>query len=136
MPKLTKEQASVWRRVCSILDDMGVLTKADPFQLERYCVMLLRWRACEEFIAKNGITYPLKASEPSQYVGRLPNSNEYVVGFAEYDAVKESHRLDKALKQIESNFGMTPSARSRISTAQHTPKVVDPLEDFLKASNG
>src|SRR5215468_2206885 len=58
----TKDERAVWKAVCKILADMNVLTKADSLVLERYVRQLLRWRACEAFIAKNGISYPLKAS--------------------------------------------------------------------------
>ena len=111
---LSKDQAKVWRQLTAILDDMSLLTKADSSQLERYCVYFVRWRECESFIAKNGMTYPVKADEPTCYVGSL-SSGEYVVGFAEYPQLKESHRRDHALKQIEASFGLTPAARSRIT---------------------
>jgi hypothetical protein len=47
-------EKSAWRAVCKVLADMDVLTTADALALEQ-------WRACEEFVAKNGISYPLKA---------------------------------------------------------------------------
>ncbi len=112
---LGKEAKEVWRKIVKMLDTMGVLTKVDGGQIERYCVYFVRWRQCEEHIAKHGISYPLKSDDPTCFVGRLPDG-EAVVGFVEYPQVRESHRLDKALKQIEAGFGLTPSARTRIAS--------------------
>lgn len=126
----------VWARVVRVLDDMGVLTTADGSQVERYCVMFVRWRECEAFIAKHGISYPVKAAadDAKTYMGHLPESGEAVVDFREYPQLRESHRLDKALKQIEASFGLTPSARSRITVGGKEERTLDPLEQLLGAS--
>lgn len=114
----TKAQRATWKKLCAGLDNMGILATIDGNQLERYVVYYLRWRDCEAFLAKNGTTYPMKSNAASCYVGRIPGPAEsipeFVVGFEEYPQVKESHRLDKALKQIEASFGLTPSARARL----------------------
>ena len=125
-------QKGAWRAVCKVLADMDVLTTADALALERYVRQLVRWRACEEFVAKNGISYPLKADgtePPTSYVGRLP-SGEYIVGFEEYPQVRESHRLHKALKDAEDRFGLSPAARTRIRAQTETgPKLHDEGDD-------
>src|SRR5580765_2397007 len=59
-----REQTTTWRRLCRMLDQMNILTAVDGHQLERYCIYLCRWRACEEFIARNGISYPIKSDDP------------------------------------------------------------------------
>ncbi|HJZ53977.1 MAG TPA: P27 family phage terminase small subunit, partial [Gemmataceae bacterium] len=60
-----KAEREVWRRVCRTLADMGLLTKADWAQLERYCRYLVRWRGCEEFIAQHGLTAPVISTDPA-----------------------------------------------------------------------
>ena len=118
---LPKAARALWNKLCRQLDDMGVLAKIDGGQLERYCVYFLRWQECEAFIAKHGMSYPVKNDEPTNYVGKLQATESKdataVVSFREYPQVRESHRLDKALKHIEANFGLTPSARARLTTA-------------------
>jgi P27 family predicted phage terminase small subunit len=112
----TKDERAAWKAVCKVLGDMNVLTRADGIALERYVRQLVRWRACESFVAKNGICYPLKADAakpPTAYIGRLP-SGEYVVDWVEYPQVRECHRLHKALKDAEDRFGLSPAARTRI----------------------
>lgn len=116
-----------------MLNGMGVLTKVDGNQLERYCIFLVRWRECEAFIAKSGQTYAMKSDDPSCYVGKIPDGTA-IVGFVDYPQVKESHRLDKALKQIEQSFGLTPSARTRISTAPREEADADGKGRFYKGA--
>lgn len=111
---LTEPQRKLWRQLCQMLEEMKVLTKVDGSQLERYCIYFVRWRECEAFIAANGISYPVKSDDPGNYVGKLPGQDTAVVGFQEYPQVRESHRLHAALKQIEQQFGLTPSARTRL----------------------
>lgn len=120
---LTDPERKVWRALVRTLGDMGVLTTADGGVMERYCRFLVRWRACEEFVAKNGMTYPLKAGPGATggpptggFVGRLPDGT-YIVGWAEFAQLRESHRLDKALKQIEDRLGLSPAARTRLTAA-------------------
>jgi len=116
---LTKEQKKIWRQLCINLDVMGVLATIDGHQLERYCVYFCRWRACEEFIARNGISYPIKSDDATYYAVRMPNTTTAVIGFAEHPQLKESHRLDAALKHIESQFGLTPAARTRLTVTEY-----------------
>lgn len=117
--RLGTDEKKVWRSLCRILADMGLAAKSDGSMLERYCRFFVRWRACEDFIAKNGISYPLKADgeKPPRtgYVGKL-TTGEYVVSWVEFPQVRESHRLHKSLKDIEDRFGLSPSARTRIQT--------------------
>jgi len=131
--QFTKEQRQVWRRLCTILDNMNLLTQADGHQLERYCIYYCRWRDCEAFIAKNGISYPIKSDDPSYYVVRIPNTSTAVVGFAEHPQLRESHRLDAALKQIEAQFGLTPAARTRLTVDPSMVK--DPFDRFVRDRN-
>ncbi len=129
--RLTKEQRAIWVRVCKLLDDMGILTIVDGQQLERYCVYYCRWRACEKFIDTNGMSYALKADDPTFFIGKLPDGTS-IVRFLEYPQVKESHRLDVALKQIESQFGLTPAARARL-TVGSGEETGDPFEELLNS---
>lgn len=121
---LTKPQRKVYHDLCRLLDQMGLLTVADGQQLLRYAVYVCRWWECEAFIAKNGVTYAIKSDDPNYYMARLPNGTA-VLGLQEFPHVKESHRLDKALKQIEASFGLTPSARTRL----HVPQAANPADD-------
>ena len=116
MPKrLTPNAKRVWKRLIPMLERMGVLNQIDGFQLERYCTVFARWREAEDFIAKNGSTYTVKG-DTACYVGEV--NGVRVVGFMEYPQVKRAAQLDETLRKIEAQFGMTPSARARISADQ------------------
>ena len=127
---LTPKQKWIWRRLCRMLDQMNILTIVDGSQIERYCVYYCRWRECEEFIARNGISYPIKSDEPTYYVVRMPGSTTAVIGFVEHPQLRESHRLDVSLKQIEMQFGLTPAARTRL-TADSSP-TAGSLSEFVR----
>jgi len=131
---LTPAQKTIWRRLVNMLKLMNILTKVDGTQLERYCVYYCRWRECEEFIAKNGISYPIKSDEPTYYVVRMPGSKTAVIGFVEHPQLRESHRLDVALKHIEMQFGLTPAARARL-VAQPTSETDLKKQRFFSQSS-
>lgn len=130
-PGLPATAAKVWNQVCRLLEEMKVLSVVDGGQLERYARYLVRWRQCEDFIVEHGLTYPLKSTNPPAYVGTIEQTGEFVVGWREFPEVKESHRLNEALRQIEANFGLTPSARSRIRVQHDEP---EPDEDSFEAT--
>lgn len=137
---LGEPQRQVWHSLCRILEDMGLMTKADASQLERYCVYYVRWRAGEAFLArqdaKHGDTvppgcYPMFSDDADTYAVPI-NGGKALIGYVEYPAVRESHRLDQALKQIEIQFGLTPSARARIAIANSDAPDPDAIGQFAR----
>jgi P27 family predicted phage terminase small subunit len=100
---LPKEAAKVWRHVCDILSRMGVLTLADGQQLERYARMFAQWRRAQEVV--DSFDTPEAMANAFESDLKRPVIR---------NAMMAASRLDTALKQIESSFGMTPSARARI----------------------
>lgn len=95
----------LWKSITKLLDNMGVLTKIDGGQLERYCLYFVEWRLCqvakEPFYKSPGNLRAAYANDEHRAVLRNLNA--------------ESHRLDSALKQIEMQFGLTPASRARLS---------------------
>lgn len=100
-PELTPAQLAIWRRLCDEIDSLGVLTVVDGWQLERYARFIDRWRNVEKALDRLGT-----------------DLLAVVVGEATNTAFKrlsvESRKLDGVLKQIEQQFGLTPSARVRL----------------------
>ena len=92
----------VWRSAAPQLRDMGVLTQVDRDALAAYCQAYARWREAEEFIAKHGSVYPLRDEQ-----GRV----KYMQPFPQ---VAIARHLLLAVRTFQQEFGMTPSARSRI----------------------
>ena len=107
---LSPETKAACRSVTPLLEDMGVLTKADGNALVRYCQLWARWKAAEQFIHENGDIYALR------------DDRGKVKWFQQYPQVAIAHRLSIALTRLEAEFGMTPSSRSRIYEPPVKPK--------------
>ena len=112
---LTADAKIVWRQLSRDLESMGVLAKVDKNVLIRYCDMFARWKKCAAYIAKNG------------------EANEIITGKSVYrqqhPEVGIYNKLTQQLLRIEQEFGLTPSARSRISLPEK-PKQNDKSKFF------
>ena len=100
---IDEEAKAAWAHLVPMLQAMGVLTRIDDMALARYCQYWARWKKAEQFIQKHGDSYPLKDEK-----GR-------VKCVAQFPQVAIAHKLGALLGRLEQEFGMTPSARSRIS---------------------
>jgi len=109
---LNKVARREWRRVTKPLFALGLLTQLDRSALAAYCCAYSRWVEASVQIQQFGLI--LKS--PSGYPMQPP-----------YLAI-----LNTALEQMRSystEFGMTPSSRSRVKTAN--PKQRNLFSDFL-----
>ena len=81
---------------------MKVLTNVDGNALARYCVLWVRWKQAELFIRQHGLAYPLRDEK-----GQLRCLQQF-------PQVAIANKLATQLTRLEQEFGMTPSARTRI----------------------
>lgn len=95
---LNAEAHREWRRIVPELEVLGLLTMVDRAVLAGYCQAYARWRQAEEAIERYGMI----GKTESGYVHQLP----YV------SIAQKSLQL---MKNLASEFGLTPAARSRIS---------------------
>jgi P27 family predicted phage terminase small subunit len=102
---LSAEAKRVWQRLVPELKAMRVLTYIDGDALAAYCQTFARWRAAEEFIQKHGEAYPLRDDQ-----GRIKCMQQF-------PQVAISRNLLLVLRAYQQEFGMTPSARSRVAVA-------------------
>jgi P27 family predicted phage terminase small subunit len=99
---LDKDAKAAWRQIVPMLEQMGVLTRIDVNALARYCRLWSRWRRAEKFIEEKGEVYTLRDEKGNvRCVQQFPQ-----VGIA--------NKLAQQLTRLEQEFGMTPSARTRI----------------------
>ena len=91
----------------------GVMTELDTGALARYAVVWCRWVDAEAEIKRRG---PVVKTEGGNVI-----QNPFL-------AVANKCLLQMA--QLESEFGLTPSSRSRIRMAEPT-ETVDPFEEYL-----
>ena len=119
-----------YRRLVPMLSNIGILTEADLPLLERYCDFLNDWQMMREFLmsesgGKGQICYPVYKTprkfnpETKQY--ELDHANRQLLHLATFPHVGKKLNISEHLLRIETHFGMTPAARTRIM-ALETPR--------------
>ena len=114
------EAGAVWDRLVGELERMHVMTRADGFALELLARTWGKWMEAERKIEEVGSVYPIKNPDGSiKYLQQTP-------------WVAMSRNYGSELSRLLQQFGLTPSARSRITTAVKDEAPADPLEALLK----
>ena len=91
--------AARWRELLPMLQNVRVMTRADVEALARYCDTHEWWLAVRAKLKKEGDTYPiLNDGGEIKYIAQRPE-------------VAIAHKLAQQLRQLESDFGLTPAAR-------------------------
>lgn len=112
---LEDEAKAEWARTGEILADMGVLTEVDVTAFAGYCQAYARWKEAEEFLTQHGSII----RTPNGYLQQVPQ-----VSIAQTN-------LKIMLKFCE-QFGLTPSARSRIVANKSVEETTDEMEKLLR----
>jgi P27 family predicted phage terminase small subunit len=113
---LDNEAKKEWRRMSKQLNALGILTEIDMAAFAGYCQAFARWKEAEEFITKHGTI--VKA--PSGYWQQVPQ-------------VSIAQTYLKIMNKFCEEFGLTPSARSRITAGSGNTSSDDPMEEILRA---
>ncbi len=112
---LRPEVKAIWRRTVDTLKEMGILTRVDRDALTAYCQTYARWKAAEQFVETHGEVYPVRDEKGN------------VRCMKQYPQVRTALQLLQVLRCYQQEFGMTPSARTRV---QEIPGFVrDPDEE-------
>jgi P27 family predicted phage terminase small subunit len=106
-----------WRRRAGELYRLGLLTRLDQTALAAYCDCYATWRAARDQIAAQGLTIFNAAGIPIKH-----------------PAVTVREKAVEQMKQYLSEFGMTPSSRSRIKLPDQ--KTDDPFEQWVEKQLG
>ena len=96
--------------LAGMLNCCGVMTQLDAGALSRYCVIWVRWLDAEAEIKRKG---PIVRTEAGNII------------HSPYLAV--ANRCHRQLAQLESEFGLTPSSRSRVRASP--PPTSDPIAE-------
>jgi P27 family predicted phage terminase small subunit len=102
-----------WRRVAPMLVRNGLLTEMDLDALTAYCQAWVTWKTASEQIKKFGMV--IKAANG------FPMTSPYLP------------IANKALMQIKAfltEFGMTPSSRTKVQRSAPVRKALTPLEQL------
>ena len=92
-----------WNETCQILEECNVLTTADRDLLELFCINHSQYYALVEKVAKIGIINEFVNSRGETVMKRSP-----------YQA--ELGKIADRQQKLLTEFGLTPSSRSRIQT--------------------
>ena len=115
---LETEAKKEWRRTARQLEDLGILTEVDMAAFAGYCQAYARWKEAEEFISRHGTI----VKTPSGYWQQVPQ-------------VSIAQTYLKIMSRFCEQFGLTPSARSRI-VAGKFGETDDPMELMLIKGGG
>ena len=110
---LEAEAKKEWRRMAKQLEQLGLLTEIDMAAFAGYCQAYARWKEAEEFISQHGTI----VKTPSGYWQQVPQ-------------VSIAQTYLKIMNKFCEQFGLSPSARSRIVTGQGDTEE-DPMELML-----
>ena len=111
---LEPEAKKEWRRLCKKMEMMGVLSEVDMAAFAGYCQAYARWKEAEEFITQHGTI----VKTPSGYWQQVPQ-------------VSIAQTYLKIMERFASEFGLTPSSRSRIVADSINHDSDDELEELL-----
>jgi P27 family predicted phage terminase small subunit len=98
--------------IAGMLARCGVMTELDAGALARYCVIWCRWLDAEAEIKRRG---PIVKTEAGNII------------HSPYLAV--ANRCHRQLAQLEAEFGLTPSSRSRVRASPPPAEHSDSLAD-------
>jgi P27 family predicted phage terminase small subunit len=107
-----------WGRLSVLLDRMGVLTEADGAALERLCDCYTDILECRKLIEADGRTYKTTTAQGDTLIKANP-------------AVAQLRAADAQFKSYLVEFGLTPSARSKVHAAPDDDQKEDPLAEFF-----
>lgn len=122
MPDYLGENAKAcWDELAPMLVELNVLTIADRTALALLCETYSNWRRSQDMLAKHGDVYPIK------------DDNGKVKYLQQTPYVSMSKAYAKQLKDMLCEFGLTPSARSRVQTVQdsQTSKAEDKMKFLM-----
>jgi P27 family predicted phage terminase small subunit len=112
-----------WGRVCSVLYSAGLMTELDRAALAAYCAAYGRWaqaeRAINRMASKDEINAALMIKTSNGNAIQNP-----LVGIA--------NKAKSDMVRYAAEFGMTPSARSRVTATENEKE--DPGEKFFNRS--
>ncbi len=98
-----------------ILEQMGLLTDMDMAAFAGYCQAYARWKEAEEFITQHGSMI----RTPNGYLQQVPQ-----VSIAQTNM--------KIMLRFITEFGLTPSSRSRIIAGDGAVEPYDEMERLLE----
>jgi P27 family predicted phage terminase small subunit len=111
---LSEQEKAKFTSTAEMLVRRGVMTELDAGALARYAVAWCRWVDAEAEVKKRGLVVKTNA--------------DFVI---QNPFLAVANRCMNQMAQIESEFGLTPSARTRIRMEEQSD-TIDPFEEYLR----
>lgn len=111
---LEPEAKKEWRRLAKQMESIGILTDVDMAAFASYCQAYARWKEAEEFLTQHGTI----VRTPSGYWQTVPQ-------------VSIAQTYNKIMTKLATEFGLTPSSRSRIVAGEGEKSTEDEMEEIL-----
>jgi P27 family predicted phage terminase small subunit len=108
-----------WKRVVPELMRLGILSVVDVASLQGYCASYARALEADRHVKRMGLTIATKTGF-----------------FVQNPAVSIARLAWQAQRQFAAEFGLTPSARTRIEMPTTPPTTPDDAEGFLFGASG
>lgn len=124
-PWLSARARELWSSLGPMLLEMRVLTLADAPALELLCDTYAEWREAREVVEREGMTYECEQWAPAEPVEGEPTK----VMIRQRPEVAIAADAAKRLRAMLTEFGLTPSARTRVKTSD-APSA-DPVRDLM-----
>jgi P27 family predicted phage terminase small subunit len=110
---LSDAAKQVWFHIIPKLLRLRIVGDIDADALARYCDALVKWRRAAVFLEGHPeLVYPIRGP------GTPENPNGRLLGLAPYPQNGLYEKYARILDRLEQSFGLTPSARTRITTTQ------------------
>jgi P27 family predicted phage terminase small subunit len=114
---LSARAKAAWKAIGPELDRMGVLTLADGKALELLCDAYAEYRAAREIVERDGMTYESVSQHGTMWRTR-----------PEVPIASDAYRRVAAMLR---EFGLTPSARTKVQTAGGSDKPDNPFAELV-----
>ena len=111
---LEPEAKKEWKRLAKQMEAIGILTEVDMGAFASYCQAYARWKEAEEFLTQHGTI----VRTPSGYWQQVPQ-------------VSIAQTYNKIMTKLATEFGLTPSSRSRIIAADGSKDSADEMDALL-----
>ncbi|MCU4184013.1 phage terminase small subunit P27 family [Acidiferrimicrobium sp. IK] len=121
---LSAEGKAEWRRVVPELDRIGMLTKVDRAALATYCEAWATFMSAQRLVHEHGLVL-LKYKD----LETLDGTKIYVT-VAKNPAAQMARDAAGLIRQFSAEFGLTPSARTRIDLPE-PDEGTDPMANIF-----
>ena len=116
---LSPHAKDAWRKLAPLLASMGVLTVADAMALERLCECYAEVRTLQKAISDAGGPFYQTKTDKGDTMHRVRPEQTTL------------QNADMRLKAYLAEFGLTPSARTRVKVAGEGGAKDDPLNKYF-----